>query len=806
MAVVRGAPTTCTRNSSRCSGPGAMPSWACTGSQLRRRPSGPPRASTSCRRTWWPRSSGVTGCWASRTFRSTYVFRVHLSQRPAFLTAKDLVSCTKPRSGTRSTRSWATEYLPPLISGSATSARASPCFGGTLSWRSLRGGPRSRLSCHGSTRPPRPRSVPCTCSSGWRASPCLSSTTTGSTSTRGCWWRGARSWPSAVRYAPLYYSYHCCLTRSIQNDQMPEALALARRAHKLIKSTPQPTSAVTCAILDNLGTILGLAAQSTFDPTEQQKLQLSAVQMLEESLAIDRASPRSHYQLALILAEQGQLGAAKAHVKMTLKANKGHVAAWHLLVLILTAARDLEGAVKLAELGVRESVAALIPFSSGTHTGGMAKSNTFDALAMLANDQAQNGTWAPAEYDAVMAAVFDLRLAQVRVIEQVRGVEAAVAVIQEMFRWFKRVFAVERSTADPDAATVAAAAAAAIAAGGSGTGSVNGVVGSRPSTSGGGTFSSGSPLPSVGGGVDDPLGSAGNGGGSDGAAGTAARNRAESVRSTASAWSLATPSVGGVAAITLRIKHARKRTMLTAALTNASGSDSGGADGQLPSSSASGSRTGNGSLSSVRRGTATEYGGGGARARGHSAGSVTSLAVSETNSGLDAAVPDALRSSAVRAATLAKLWLRLAQVLLNNGQLGPVPSLLKEAANLAPGDPRVDEEIAAAEYALGDTAAAVARWHGLLARNPHHLAALVGLARVALEHGRSADAELLLDDVTRHAGRASVDAWYLLGRVCKAQRDPERALACFQRALDLERAEPVHPFADVPRLSLVTLL
>ncbi|ORZ35358.1 hypothetical protein BCR44DRAFT_34174 [Catenaria anguillulae PL171] len=550
--------------------------------------------------------------------------------------------------------------------------------------------------------------------------------------------------------------------RLAENDELSEALDIARKAYHLISRFPTISQETTHAILVNLATLLGISALSTFESSKRTSQQIEAQHLLQDALGMNSNSATAHYELGLIYADRGELSAAKMHAKQALKLNKAHIAAWHLLVLVLTAARDLDGAIKMAELGIRESVASLVPTAPqlvpviDTKTGGgIAKSNTFDALAALARDQTLNNTWAPAEYDLIVAAVFDLRLAQIRVVEQTRGAEAAVAMVQELFRWYKLVF--DQDVLNPAAATTAIMAAA---------------MTRRPGSS------------SVSGGIASPNGAPTS---------DDSRGRSESVRSTASTWSLsASPGTG---ALSLRVKQRnRKRTMLTAALANATVSESGnGAEGGA-------SGVPSGSSSPNRRASVGDN-----RPRGQSAASVTSLAVSEAGSnGPDSSI--AAGPSISRTETLAKLWLCLSHILLNNGQLHEAASLLQEAYDLPTRDPWLEGELAALDYALGNTDAALNRWHRLLARNPHHIGALIGIARAQVDAGHLEDAELLLDDLTQHAGQMSVDAWYLFGRVCKAQQQPERALACFKRALELERSEPIQDFARAPRLSLVMML
>ncbi|KAI9179824.1 hypothetical protein H9P43_005155 [Blastocladiella emersonii ATCC 22665] len=565
--------------------------------------------------------------------------------------------------------------------------------------------------------------------------------------------------------------------RLAEVGELDDAVEIARFAHAMVEGgsgVNRPSQAVVCAILDNLATVLGVSALSTFDYAKRDAQQTEAIALLTHSLSLSPTSPRAHFQLALLHADRGHLGPAKAHVKQTLKANKAHVAAWQLLVLILTASRDLDGAAKLAELGVRESIAALVPPTPTN--AGVAKANTFEGLAALARDQRLNGTWAPAEYDQVVAAIFDLRLTQARIVEQVRGADAAIALVQELFRWYRVVF-----DSDVGHAGVAEAAAAAAA---------SATVGARP-----GTSNTLSVATATG---DD-----------------ATRARSESVRSTVSAWSMSAAAAaaaggsGGPAApLMLRLKRGRKRTMLTAALANSSGgggSNPNSVNGSVADPDELGASPT--SRRSTESAATTNPAGLGDRPRVASIASVASLAASDADSlHSTSASAAAANLSPRRAEVQAKLWLRLAHVLHAAGQSGEARNVVREAALLRTGNADLAAELAALHYALGDADAAVAAWHTLLAADPHHLGALIGLARAQLDAGHLADAEVLLDDVTRHAGRNDTDAWYLYGRVCKAQRQPKRALACFRAALELERAEPIARFADVPRLSLVALL
>ncbi|KAJ3375369.1 hypothetical protein GGF31_004487 [Allomyces arbusculus] len=615
-------------------------------------------------------------------------------------------------------------------------------------------------------------------------------------------------------------------------NELDQALDIARHARTLVDFKPAPSWKVVCRIYDNLATLLGLSALKCFHGPKRQAMQDEAVALLQQSYALDTKSYRMHYQLALIYADRSQIPQAKAQVKLALKSNRAHIPAWHLLVLLLTASSDLEGAIKLAELGVRECVMHHVPAiatinvannddDAGLVVGAGAantaatrlRSVTFDHLAALARDQQLNQTWSPAEYDELVSALIDLKLTQSRILERVRGTEAAVAVVQELFRWYKLLF-------DEDVL------------------------------------------------VQDM-----------------SRLRSESVRSTTSGWSLSTMAAGGSplsGAVHVRLKQRRKRTMLTAALLNGAEAVPGGDDApdvpgnvrpSFATNTASGTNTpvlrrsleSNPALAAVAND----------RPRNDSSTSLSSL----PSEGGEGSLSGALLSTR-RTHILARLWLRLGQIFGGAGQLAEARKALREAEALIPGhtpaasptasssgagvlspgrgtasptpgaSPRVQGlaaplngaaaaaaaahpvvgqprsamavafanmgpdslqdhvwcELAALQYATGSTDQAMTLWHRTLANSPHHVDALLGLAKAHFENGRSHEAELILDDLCQHSGYKSVDAWYYYGKICKEQGKFDLALKSFRTALDLERIEPIQPYSDLPRLSLVTML
>jgi tetratricopeptide (TPR) repeat protein len=454
---------------------------------------------------------------------------------------------------------------------------------------------------------------------------------------------------------------------------------------------------------------------------------MEAITLLNKSISRCPSNHVGLYHLALLYADCGNLHQSKHNVKLSLKQSKAHIPSWHLLVLLLTANGDLDGAIRFAEIGARESILAHLTKtrsgSSSIKTGvistaeassGIVKSATTEHLSALSREQQHNQTWCPSQFDEFISALFELKLTQSRILERVKGMEHAIAVVQELFRWYRMAFDEDTVPSAPPPA------------------------------------SSASP---------DNL-----------------RLRAESVASTTSGWSLSM----GDGNYRFRIKSRRKRTMLTSALLNQIQSQTGAnlnpdievteEDGsRKPPDSSNGGieRTHNMSTCSLASMASDTP----------SLGAITSAQISSKRamllSKLWLRLAQILRASgqiaeARKALKEAESLLSLLSVRKPREKSSPRNANSASALSSSwemdlPSTSLQDNiwsELAAILYSSGQNENSVALWYKSLSRDPNFVPALLGLARHNMDSEKYLEAELILDDLVSHSGWNSVDAWY----------------------------------------------
>ncbi len=212
------------------------------------------------------------------------------------------------------------------------------------------------------------------------------------------------------------------------------------------------------------------------------------------------------------------------------------------------------------------------------------------------------------------------------------------------------------------------------------------------------------------------------------------------------------------------------------------------------------------------------------RAVGHAPGftqAAIDLARAYRQAGLLDEAIDCLQNCCAQAADNAEAWELLGDALVERGDTLAGRDAFRRAAAADPHR----QAIAAALEALrhGDRKAAERAFRGILKQRPDHVAALVGLANLALDANAADDAERLLrhalkltpnmDTVWRglarvHSERAdyngaeaaakralalapdNADCWTMLGTVQAWGLRPERARASFERALELKPRQP----------------
>ncbi|KAL7751611.1 hypothetical protein RI367_003076 [Sorochytrium milnesiophthora] len=604
--------------------------------------------------------------------------------------------------------------------------------------------------------------------------------------------------------------------------------------------------AVVCR---NQAAVHSVLALESHDPAVRQKQQRMAIKLLQQSLEIDPHSWEAN------------------KIKQALKYNRAHVASWHLLALLLTAQKDSDAALKISEVGLRECIKHYLSSSGGaaqltgreaTASGvaGIApdtlhttasmvlpddraaghddhRHNTIDQLVMAATDAvastsistspspppgtspgsaaatARPRVLSPREYEEFMCQLFDLKYTQALILEELKGPDAALAVCQELFRWFKRCFDSDFSAPELNG----------VGSGGHTTQSSMGAVNGGASTAA--RHATGGPALSV-----DNYGMS---------ADALARLRSSSVKSSLSSWSVNTmsPTPQTLAPLsTVKAKKTGKRrsklsqNMWSAdadvVITNAAGGSMSSATGaaliadgqQQQPAAVNGERAATGAavnwdgavveqrksvdstltfgdvaaLNSLSQGPYT-------RVRNLSTHSVTG-SISSVDS---TPTPQSFLSSKKRTDLLVQLWLRSAQVSMRKSQFEDARKSLYEAEKADPLNADVWAEMASFHFRTGNVDKAIQLWNRCLTFEPFHLSAQLGLGRAHLDCGNTVAAELILDDAVKRNGSMNVEAWYLYGKVHKASGNAARARECLQFALQLEKVSPVQGYRVLPR-------
>ncbi|KAJ1506122.1 hypothetical protein HMI54_001327 [Coelomomyces lativittatus] len=221
-----------------------------------------------------------------------------------------------------------------------------------------------------------------------------------------------------------------------ESKEFNKAIETIEFGKSMLKPNVKLPAKLISKLNEALGAIFGLMAQTTWDPIQRSKFYEKAKEALDIALqTLPSPTFNAYYQSALLAADQRKLNDAKTLVKLALKRNKSHLPSLHLLALLLTASRDYDNAVRILELGIRESISHHLYNSTPD-----SKVTTYDLICTLARDQRLNEAWTPIDYEEYLRSLFKLKITQAKILELKKGNEPTLSIIHELFRWYKVLF------------------------------------------------------------------------------------------------------------------------------------------------------------------------------------------------------------------------------------------------------------------------------------------------------------------------------------------------------------------------------
>jgi len=118
-------------------------------------------------------------------------------------------------------------------------------------------------------------------------------------------------------------------------------------------------------------------------------------------------------------------------------------------------------------------------------------------------------------------------------------------------------------------------------------------------------------------------------------------------------------------------------------------------------------------------------------------------------------------------------------------QYGPAGRHLENARQSLPASAELECELGLLDLKEGRAQAAAAWFEGILQRQPTHVASLSYLGAVRTSQGKLGEGIALLEKALA-IDLAHTDSWVNLGLAFEQSRRPERALQCYERALELK--------------------
>lgn len=204
-----------------------------------------------------------------------------------------------------------------------------------------------------------------------------------------------------------------------------EALAYATSAlSHAAKTSAEHDVHLMSRVYRALGSAHSLIGYQIMDPATRPKHQKEALAAYKKAVELDPTSVEAHYQLAYQHAEMRNVAAAVQAVRAGIDLDPGHAPSWHLLVLLITAQKDYEAALKLCDVALDE----VDTEDEMAAPNGDASSSSNINLSS-ASTRGETGE-----------TVLKLRMTRALLVEALHGPEEALQTQQALFALFSQVF------------------------------------------------------------------------------------------------------------------------------------------------------------------------------------------------------------------------------------------------------------------------------------------------------------------------------------------------------------------------------
>ncbi|GAA5964258.1 hypothetical protein JCM21900_001805 [Sporobolomyces salmonicolor] len=228
-------------------------------------------------------------------------------------------------------------------------------------------------------------------------------------------------------------------------DEPKEALKLAQRMRAIFEENGDEAlvgSKVEEARIErSLGIALGALAAKDAHPETRPSQHADALAHLETAASLDPSSSHTLYHLAYQLFELRQTSRALDVAKQAVTLNKQSTEAWHLLGLLVSAQKDMIGALEVLETALDGSDDDEDDEHSAPPSNGdvLARPNGERRTAVTTSLEEK---WDyPTDETERLAAEVQLRLTKNAVIEYLEGPAAALADQQEVLAFFSAAYA-----------------------------------------------------------------------------------------------------------------------------------------------------------------------------------------------------------------------------------------------------------------------------------------------------------------------------------------------------------------------------
>jgi len=151
------------------------------------------------------------------------------------------------------------------------------------------------------------------------------------------------------------------------------------------------------------------------DPGKRPNFHIKAIEALNKSISLDSEAFESHYQLSFEHAMTRDINQAIISVKQALTLDSSNIPCWHLLVLLFSSQKDIQGALKACDFATKgsdwETIDSTVDYST---------------LPVIGNDDGNE--------------FLSFKLTQNALLELANGTDAAIQNFDKLFMLYGKVF------------------------------------------------------------------------------------------------------------------------------------------------------------------------------------------------------------------------------------------------------------------------------------------------------------------------------------------------------------------------------